>query len=559
MKHMTVSQQMKSISQQIIFYFRKVNWMLLLFLVLFLNVKMGIKIAVLILLLLVLRKKLVENKLLQQKFTWFYFSMIAIALLNLLINISALSTNSLVAAITGIGFWIMCIVAAAINYWFVKNIDDGKLHTTLSLFFILNALFTIGQLVYFMLDSGSINPYTYQGMNQKYFIGTGDLLRGVTLDVSTTNALLNAFAVLYFLDRHKIKLVLLCMTAMLLTASNFTNLLLLTVLLFQFIFQSNRNQKSIIVVCLLMLLTFFSKISPQNKHYLTYVWQKISDKKIDTIRPYVSPPLLSSQPDSILSAEDRKKKMAMLFLDSANNEQLAKMKGMSVSNQSINELTPTPSIPAKPFIPKDNIHTETFQRKRDTSEYRRTLIEFAVSHIPAFDTSLRHTQKQKLPGKLIALKQTVHFLKQHPLKILTGAGIGQFSSKLAFRATGLQFAGGYPARFAYINNDFRDNHLNLYLNYFSKDKEVHSILNTPDSVFDQLLAEYGLAGIIVFLVFYADYFSRTVKNKSYALPLFLLTLGAFAIGYWFEQLSIVIVFELMMMINNKDTKESNQI
>ncbi|MEI9807328.1 MAG: hypothetical protein WDO16_05270 [Bacteroidota bacterium] len=212
-------------------------------------------------------------------------------------------------------------------------------------------------------------------------------------------------------------------------------------------------------------------------------------------------------------------------------------------------------LQVKPSIPAPNIHTEPYQFKRDTSLFRRSLINFAITNIPAFDTSLGNLQKKSLPGKLIALQQTTRFLKANPVKILTGTGIGRFSSKLAFRATGLQFAGGYPVRFAYVNNDFRDNHLNLYLDYFSKDQQFHSLMNSPDSVYDQLLSEYGLAGIVVFFFFYAGYYTKRYRKKSYGLPLLFLMAGAFAIGYWFEQLSIVIVFELLLLLDIKEAKE----
>ena len=161
----------------------------------------------------------------------------------------------------------MCIVAAALSYWFVLKTESGKLHTTISLFFILNTVVTICQLVLIMWDAGSSNPYTYQGMYQKYFIGTGDLLTGITFDVSNTNALLNAFGIVYFLSRNKMHMVLLCMTMLLLTASNFTTILVIVALLFLFIFQSTRNQKSIIIVCLFFLVIFMVKISPQNNCY----------------------------------------------------------------------------------------------------------------------------------------------------------------------------------------------------------------------------------------------------------------------------------------------------
>jgi len=538
----------RSLYNDIVNYCRKINWILLVSLLLILNVKMAVKVTALVIMVLLYNKKLIQNNFLRQRFIWFYISMIIIAVLNLLISLSSITINYLVAFITGTCFWIMCIIAAALCYWFVNNTNRDKLRNTITLFFLLNVAFTLAQLATFMYDSGSINPFTYQGMNQKYFIGTGDLLRGISADVSTTNAFLNGFAVLYFLDRRKYHWVILCMTVLLLTASNFTNLLLFAVLFFVFLFQSNRDQKSMIVLCFFMLIIFFSKISPQNKHYLTYVWQKVSNTRIDTIFPEVTPPLLTSLPDSTLSSENKKRKIAQLYLDSVYSQYEKKFLSSST------HLGVAP-IRKKPMRPTANIHTEPYQRKRDTSVYQKSLIDFAIQNIPSFDTSLRHLQKQKLPGKLIALQQTANAFKRHPLKIFTGFGMGQFASKLAFRTTALSFAGGYPVRYTYINDEFRDNHLNLYLTYFSKDQEVHSLMNSPDSVYDQLLAEYGLVGIACFILFYIAYFFKHRKPKSYGLPLLLFTLGAFAIGYWFEQLSIVIIFELMMLINNDEMRE----
>src|SRR6202000_793144 len=111
-----------------------------------------------------------------------------------------------------------------------------------------------------------------------------------------------------------------------------------------------------------------------------------------------------------------------------------------------------------------------------------------------------------LPGKGIAFLQTVKFLGNHPLKIAAGDGVGNFSSKVAFKATVLGLEGCYPARYAYISNDFIANHLDVYLNFFSKRAELHSLTNTPSSVYDQLLAEYGLLGVAAFCIFYLGFF-----------------------------------------------------
>ena len=130
--------------------------------------------------------------------------------------------------------------------------------------------------------------------------------------------------------------------------------------------------------------------------------------------------------------------------------------------------------------------------------------------------------------------------------------MGNFSSKLAFRATGLQMSGGYPQKYVYCDPDFANNHLSLYAAFFTKTAGSHSIIHSPASVYDQLLTEYGIAGLATFFIFYVGFFFRYIKKLTYGIPLFGIMFAAFAVDYWFEQLSIVLLFELMMFINIKE-------
>ena len=109
-----------------------------------------------------------------------------------------------------------------------------------------------------------------------------------------------------------------------------------------------------------------------------------------------------------------------------------------------------------------------------------------------------------IPGKIYAMGQTIQYFRTHPLQLVTGKGMGNFSSKLAFRTTSMKIAGGYPAKYRYINEDFKNNHLDLYLFYFTSPDDLHSIANSPNSVYDQLVSEYGIAGLFCFAVFYIE-------------------------------------------------------
>jgi O-antigen ligase len=116
----------------------------------------------------------------------------------------------------------------------------------------------------------------------------------------------------------------------------------------------------------------------------------------------------------------------------------------------------------------------------------------------------------------------------------------------------MKIAGGYPAKYSYINEDFKTNHLDLYLFYFTNADDLHSIANSPNSTYDQLLSEYGIAGLFCFVVFYIGFFMRRLKKQSYGIPLLLLMAGIFFTDYWFEQLSVVVLFELLLFLNSKE-------
>ena len=362
---------------------------------------------------------------------------------------------------------------------------------------------------------------------------------------------LNAFGVIYFLARGKNLPALLCMSVLLLTGSNITNILLCLVLIVVFFSQADKNKKSIIIVCLMMMIVFFVKISPQNNNYAAGLYQQVFNIKPNTKKTPIAQIPVTQKPDSILTSDEKKEKIAQLYMDSINifryNEILnnAKTKTGTLPEFAINE---------KPIIPVANIHTAAYQHKDDTSMFEKKLLQFVEKNNSKFFIVANETNKLKMPGKLIALQQTCSYLNQHRSKILTGTGIGNFSSKLAFRSTALKISGNYPESYAYINDGFKTNHLALYLFYFTSAEGMHSIANSPNNTYDQLLSEYGLAGIFAFAFFYIGFFIKQSNKNAYAIPLILLMLGVFFADYWFEQLSVVVFFELLLLLNFKELK-----
>jgi len=532
-----------------------IDWKLLVFLLLFLNVKLAIKVLAVILI-YVLRWDFKFNfSLKNSRLPFFYLIVIAITLFNWLISGLLTNSNYSFAIGAGILFWLLCILAVHQIKLSVEKNDPVVIHQTILIFFIINAVVSLAVYSSIIWETGTINPYRYQGNFQKYFIGTGDYIKGITLDTSTTNAVINAFGVIYFLIRNKYSWSILCMTILLLTGSNITNLLLCSTLLYILFFQSNKNQKSIIVIYFLLLVVFWVKVSPQNNSYITTAYENIFYNRTPQNKPLLKDIPITEKPDSILTGDERKQKIAQRFLDSMYVIRLTKK---NTNNTAIKAKEAALFNPGeKPIIPRPSIHSASFQHRNDTTPFQLSLLRFIKTD--SLEQSVAAISQYKMPGKIIGLIQTFNYFRLYPAKIITGTGTGMFSSKLAFKISALKITGGYPQKYAFVNNAFKNNNLSVYLNFFIKPAGLHSLINTPNSAFTQLLSEYGVAGICSFLFFYLRFFLKRIKNLTYGFPLLLLMTALFFMEYWFEQLSVVVLFELLIFVDIKDVRLEEQL
>jgi hypothetical protein len=263
------------------------------------------------------------------------------------------------------------------------------------------------------------------------------------------------------------------------------------------------------------------------------------------------------RPDSTLTPAERKEKIARAFLDSVFIVGSPKTK-LTTGTKQVKDTTVKTST-GRIIIPIANINSMPYQHVADTTAYQHQLLSFIQLNKANLPIAGKDNYTPHLPGKAIGAMQTVSFLGSHPLKLITGDGIGNFSSKLAFRASGLGFAGGYPQKFIYTSPDFLRNHLDLYLDFFSKKTDFHSLTNNPGSVYDQLVAEYGLIGIFCFVIWYLSYFLKHYKKLTYGIPILLILLAVFAIDYWFEQLSILLFFELLLLLDIKENRSKHPL
>lgn len=528
-----------------------INWPLLFFLLLFLNVKLVVKIAAIVLLCGLNPDFRFGLRWKNSRLPLFYPFLLALALFNGLASQALFEKNYPFVFLYGAGIWMLCLLAAHQVRSVITTTNNRVLYRTLALFFLLNAGVSLVQYLGIVLETGAINPFRYQGNYQKYFISTGDYIKGISFDTSTTNAVLNSFGAVFFFYHRNWVLLLVCTITLLATGSNLVNLLFYTTLLLLFVFCSTREQKSMVVICLALLAIFIGKVSPQNNQYVLNAAEKWLSVKFNSDAKPAKETDVREMPDTVLTTEQRKEKIALLAMDSLKKNIAERLK-MDVAFQ--------PGYVAaladeKPVVPTPSIHSAPYQNRDDTSAYRLQLLHL-IALQPAFKTQGEQYEAAKLSGKLLSGLQTVGYLRQHPLLALTGTGLGRFSSKVAFKATALHFAGGFPPQFAYIHPAFLNNHLSLYAHFFSKRPSAHSVVNAPNSVYNQLLGEYGLAGLAGFFVFYCGFFAKHHRKLTYGLPLLFLLLNFLLIDYWFEQLSVVVVFEVLLFLNLKEFEKA---
>jgi hypothetical protein len=220
-----------------------IDWKLLLFLVLFLDVKLAVKVVAIALIYLLNFNFKFGFKLKDPRLPLFYPIVIGLALTGYLLNGRYTNLNYNIVFVTGISFWLVSTLAIHQIKLAVERNTTEIINQTIAVFFTINTVVSLLNIGVIIIHTHALNPFTYQGEYQKYFISTGDFIKGLTFDSSITNSVINAFGAVYFLTRKNFLMTLVCMAILLLTASNFINIFILMVFAVLFIFKSNRDQK----------------------------------------------------------------------------------------------------------------------------------------------------------------------------------------------------------------------------------------------------------------------------------------------------------------------------
>lgn len=159
--------------------------------------------------------------------------------------------------------------------------------------------------------------------------------------------------------------------------------------------------------------------------------------------------------------------------------------------------------------------------------------------------------------KVISVVETWQYTTASSQNALVGAGMGCFSSQLALRTSGLETNSGsrlFKKLPQYSSQAFRDNHYRIFEAIYQLPPEYHSIRHFPGSTLNQLLGEYGLIGILVFMIFYCGYFLKRYKRLRYTIVLLVMVCGFLLFDYLFEYLSVMVYFELFFLLDRQKEK-----
>lgn len=157
----------------------------------------------------------------------------------------------------------------------------------------------------------------------------------------------------------------------------------------------------------------------------------------------------------------------------------------------------------------------------------------------------------RTPHKVKSFWQTLDYSTSSVSSFFFGAGGGNFSSRTAFISSG-DYVSWYPQSLLYVSEEFDKYHLGIWTHDFkNKWDNRNNTANQPFSFYNQIVGEYGLIGVFTFLMFYLGYIIKNRKRLSYSKFMVICLLGYFVLDYWFEYFSVIIIFELLLMLDIK--------
>lgn len=499
---------------------KRVDWLLLVFLLLFTN-QAVLTLKLFGLVFIYLFRFNFKFGITKDRLPKFYVLILALSLITFLFITKEFTGEYIAAFIVGNLFWVFSLLAAHQVKLSVERNGHESVYETMKVFTIINFIFCIYQLVSIMIITGTPNPYN-ENIPFPYGMSTGDNIYGAFLQNSYYNNMVSAILAIYFIIKRNAVFTLLAVTCLVLIFGNFGTIIFISILAGLFlvgivaaILQNSNgafsrwikqmSPKGLFALYIPALVLFIGIMyyiaSPKN---LGYIVDKVKDKIFS----------VKSNDEKNYSTLINNQKLVPLAFD-PNSDYLEKREDSLVGNTKV----------------------KSFDVKADFTEKNASAKE-----------KLTKTYIEKLQGKNLSVLETTAFLKSSGSALLFGAGTTRFSSLIAQKMSGYDssriFMNVLPK---YVAKPYEENHMMIIkVRSEAKDKALYSTANWPDSLYNQLFGEYGVIGALIFLFFYIGFFVKRIMNLTYGFWIIAVLLPFAHLNYVFDTLCVIPFFELLM-------------
>ncbi len=400
------------------------------------------------------------------------------------------TNGRVVQFLIGMIYWISSLFLCKLIYNQINTKPVINIFRSLKFFTLINFVVSVYQFLKICFIEGVINPYN-TGHHHPYGVSSGDLITGLLGGVHLTNVFICLILILFYVHKRNMVFMLLSLIPFLLCGSNYGSMVLLLCLGVYFLISNERMYAfKMSSIIFLIIIAFYGVITPYNAHHTLAKLESIITRK-----PVV---------------------------DEAYQQE--------VDNTTL--LNYQKGFRDKAHLSKSQMETvERMERRKGMILY-----DFFV-----------------VPGKKTSYNQTFSFLKSNPKYLLFGAGLGRFSSNIAFNFSGIVDNSAMHRIFpAYQSPMFEKNHKSIYAYMKTTHVIFHSESNKPFSSYNQLLGEYGLIGFVLFCFGYIWFFMKRANRRTYSIPVIIALLFALNLNYFFEALSLLLFFEVLMFLNVKE-------
>lgn len=438
-----------------------------------------------------------------KKLPLFYPLILLLAIVQFLFLNQDFSSNHLIVFLVGSIYWFFCYAYLYQTWIFVNENNFEKINKTLGLYVILNAAVCIYNYFDICLQAHTFFPFLQYPGN--FGASTGDYIQGIFGVPSYLNSIINSLFALYFLKHKKIALFFLSSFILLLTFANIINLIFIAILLVYAVFLKDNRRRGYIALNLLLCLFMYKYVSPDNYNYVRKTIGLSVNDEIE-IMPEV---VIATPSDTSLQVT------APTAVKYVNDSSASKQKILMIDRAQL---------------------------------FHKNFEDFKTYHPVDIKSS---------PGKKIALLQTAKFLKENPSKAIVGAGMGNFSSRLAYQFSGRDSSRLFMRLPKYCSGYYFKNNLLIYDSMRQLPTEYHSIKHFPNNFLSQLAGEYGIIGFLFFVVFYVYYFFKRAHNKIFILLLIACVGSYLMLDYFFEFFNVMVIFELICLIEAKEKQDTH--